>query len=134
MKTELLHILQHSLGCDQYGQSKHHGPDEGDGCFGYYRNRYVCDPEPNLTELVELGLMADNGSGPMIGTMHFYSVTEKGLAEMLKHSPAPPKPAKVSKSKARYAAYLSSESLFQDGFFGWLKWKQYRKEEYGESY
>lgn len=109
MRAELLHILQHSLGCDQYGQPEHHGRDEGDGCFGYYRNRYVCDPEPNLTELVSLGLMSDHGSRPMIGTMHHYSVTEKGLDVMLSLSPKPPK---VSKSKARYRRYLSIPECF----------------------
>jgi len=111
MKPELLHILQHSLGCDQYGKSKHRGRDEGDGCFGYYRNRYICDPEPNLTELVSLGLMADHGPRPLIGTMHFYSVTEKGISEMMSRSPKPPK---VSKSKARYNRYRSVDDAFEN--------------------
>lgn len=111
MKPEHLHILQHSLGCDQYGKSEYRGRDEGDGCFNYHRNRYVCDPNPDMTELVALGLMQDNGTLSFTGTMHFYSVTEKGLSEMLRQSPAPPK---ISKSKARYRRYRSVADAFEN--------------------
>lgn len=66
MSPEHLHILQHSLGCDQYGRGEV-GRDEVDGCFGYYRNRYVSDPTPDLTTLVAEGLVSDSGAYPLYG-------------------------------------------------------------------
>lgn len=106
MNPEHLHILQHSLGCDDHGQSENKRADEGDGCFGYYRNRYVSDPTPDLTALVTLGLMKDRGAYDIAGGMHCYSVTAAGVAAMKEHSPKPPK---VSRSRARYLQFLHAD-------------------------
>jgi hypothetical protein len=107
---EQLHILQHSLGCDQYGQSKHRGRDEHDGCFGYYRNRFVTDPEDKdgkqCADLVVRGLMKDYGPQRLCGGMHCFCVTEYGIQAMQKQSPAPPK---LTRSQQRYRAFRESE-------------------------
>jgi hypothetical protein len=94
MNPEQLHILQHSLGLDQYAQGKS------------YRNRYVCDPQPNIDELVALGLMADRGPQPIADGMHCYQVTEAGMAAMYDASPLPPKRTRGQK---RYDEFLRAD-------------------------
>lgn len=105
MNKEQLHILQHSLGCDEYGLADI-GRDENDGCFGYYRNRYVSDPTPDLLALVEAGLMRDHGAHKLAGGMHYYRVTEQGLFAMRRESPTAPK---VSRARKRYLAFLDAD-------------------------
>ena len=65
MNKDLLNILQHSLGCDPYGQTKHHRRDEGDGCWHFHRNRFVTDHNSpdgkRCLELVAMGFMEDKG-------------------------------------------------------------------------
>lgn len=79
MNSEHLHILQHSLGLDQYSQGT------------MYRNRYVSDPDDDLVELVQLGFLEDHGPMEICGGMRFYSVTDAGKSAMFQASPKPPK-------------------------------------------
>jgi len=113
MTSNQLHILQHSLGVDQYGQ--------GD----QYRNRYVvgpdCDGFSDLTELVTLGLMTDHGPQTIAGGMHCFTVTEAGKIAMRRESP---KPTKVSRGKAKYLSWLHSRDGHGLSFGDWLKRKQ----------
>jgi len=104
MTPEQLHILQHSLGLDQYSQGS------------MYRNRYVCDPNPEICALVNLGWMGDNGSIEMFGGMHCYYVTDEGKAAMFA---ATPKPPKISRSRERYLRFLRADSGMNFG--EWLK-------------
>lgn len=108
MTPEQLHILQHSLGCDQYGRGT------------MYRNRYVSDPNHNLESLVRQGWLQDHGSYKEFGGMHFYSVTEPGVTAMKAASPYPPK---LNRDKRRYQAFLDSDSGLRFG--EWLKLKRY---------
>lgn len=110
-----LHILQHSLGCDDYGQTEYRGRET------YYRNRYICDPEPALIELCNLGLMEDHGAYEIVGGMHCYCVTPAGIAVMKAESPAPPK---VSRSRQRYRDYLRADSSWSFG--EWLRYGGYK--------
>lgn len=120
MTPEFLHILQHSLGCDQYGQSKTPLRDEGDGCHGYYRNRFVTSPScPDglrCHHLVTAGFMIDHGPQVIAGGMHCYAVTLEGVTAMKAASPPPPK---VSRSKARYRAFLDGDGGMRFG--EWLR-------------
>lgn len=116
MTPNQLHILQHSLGCDQYGRVDRLYRDEGDGAFGHYRNRYVSDPDADLTALVEMGYLADHGGYDVAGGMHYYRVTKEGLAKMRELSPAPPK---VSRGRQRYLDFLSEDGSLTFG--EWLK-------------
>lgn len=125
MNANQLHILQHSLGCDQYGRSEHRGADEGDGCFGYYRNRYVSDPEPDLIELVTFGLLKDHGPQSLAGGMHCYTVTEHGLAHMRLDSPKPPK---LTRSQQRWRDYLKVADCFES-FGAYLKYLTRKSQE-----
>lgn len=118
-----LHILQHSLGCDQYGRGTNGWPheDEGDGHFGFYRNHYVCDPTHNLIALVAAGFMRDHPPSELSGGMHCYTVTREGLIAMRQQSPRPPV---LTRSQQRYRDYLRSESSWSFG--EWLKNGGYR--------
>lgn len=110
MNPKLLHILQHSLGCDDYGRTSYRGGNEGDGCFEFSRNRFVTDPGNGdgllCVELVNLGLMKDHGAQSIAGGMHCYIVTREGVAAMKQHSPKPPK---VSRSRSRYLQFLHAD-------------------------
>jgi len=118
-----LEILQHSLGCDAFGKSKTPLRDEGDGCFGYYRNRYVSEPTPELIELVKFGLMADSGPMKIAGGMNVYHVTRHGLETMSLLSPKPPK---LTRSQERYRRYREVADCF-NSFLDFLKYEQQEK-------
>jgi hypothetical protein len=98
MNAERLSILQHALGCDQYGR-------------GAYRNAYHADPYADLTWLVENGLMEDHGLQAISG-MHFYTATQLGTLAMREASPVPPK---LSASQRRYREWLSADCGFSFG-------------------
>lgn len=101
MTPEQLHILQHTLGVDQYGRGEQ------------YRNHFCaggCD-ETICRELMALGYMRtwrgadENGQVP--GYPYFNcSVTEEGKAMMLRESPVPPK---LSRSQKRYRRFLEAD-------------------------
>lgn len=90
LTTDQLHILQHALGADQYGQIDHQ------------RNQYVSSPTPDLLALVSAGLMHDHGYRELFQG-HCYTVTDTGRAAMLAASPAPPK---LTRAQKRYQQYL----------------------------
>lgn len=108
MRAELLSILQHSLGVDQYGRGNH------------YRNHYAVGPGQSgfedCVELVRLGLMEDHGSQAMWGGMHGFSVTYMGKEAMEKESPMPPK---LSRAAERYKAFLRADCGMS--FIDWLR-------------
>ena len=83
MRDPKLHILQHSLGLDDYGRGTE------------YRNRFVTGPRtvdfPLCEELVAAGLM-DVGLAPeWVGGDSVYYVTDAGRQFVRDHSPNPPK-------------------------------------------
>lgn len=106
MTPNQLHILQHALGCDEYGLADRVYRDEGDGCFNYYRNRYVSHADVDLTELVDMGYMTCRAGNALTGDMPCYHVTKAGVAAMRAESPPRPK---ISRSKQRYLDYLRAD-------------------------
>lgn len=118
-----LHILQHSLGCDKYGETSYRGGrDEGDGCFGcYHRNRYICNAgNPDIDALVAAALMQDCGSyGELTGGMHLYMVTKLGVSTMREQSPKAPR---LSRAAQRYRSYLRSDCGYS--FLEWLRFME----------
>ncbi len=125
MSPDLLHILQHSLGLDQYGQP----PENYRGCSddefpGCYRNRFVTDPASpdglKCEQLVADGLMAKPSRQPsFIGGMTNYFVTQVGYEAMRRESPRPPK---VSRAKRRWRAYRSIGEVCGWSFAEYLSW------------
>lgn len=110
MTSEQLHIIQHSLGCDQYGRGTR------------YRNHYCASTGPGsneavLVSLVEAGLMKEHRSPSFVPSdMRTFSVTPAGIEAMERESPKPPK---VSRSKQRYADFLRADSGLT--FIEWLR-------------
>lgn len=111
-----LHILQHSLGLDEYGQGK------------AYRNHYAtgpeCDSFDDCKALEVTGLMKDHGVVSMWGTLHGFTVTDAGKAAIRQHSPVPPK---KTRAQQRYQEFLEADG---DMSFGeYLKWRHANKHQ-----
>ena len=111
MEKELLHILQHSLGVDQYGQGEQ------------YRNHFATGHGgkdfAKCQQLTEMGFMKDLGTRKMLGDMHYFVVTTAGKEAVALESQKPPK---ISKSKARYKRFLDYGDDF-DSFLDFCLWE-----------
>jgi hypothetical protein len=103
-----LEILQHSLGCDQYGR----GP--------MYRNRFCAggDDEGICRELVALGFMKEHRTTEMY-PYYNCSVTDEGKRAVLEQSPKPPK---LTRSQRRYQDFQRADCGVSFG--EWLKWSK----------
>jgi hypothetical protein len=99
LTPQQLHILQHSLGLDQYGQGS------------FYRNRFVTGAGstdwPICRSLVAIGLMDDMGPQTIAGGDHCFMVTNMGVQSVTHESPKPPK---LSRSALRYREFLAADS------------------------
>jgi len=105
MTPDQLHILQHSLGLDKYGQGE------------MYRNHFCAGGRDEMTcrELVALGYMQQHATTDWLPYFNC-SVTETGKAAVLAESPKPPK---LTRSQRRYREFLHADT---GGSFGeWLK-------------
>ncbi|RWC28127.1 MAG: hypothetical protein EOS70_27845 [Mesorhizobium sp.] len=111
MKPAHLHILQHSLGLDQYGR--------GTSTRDHFVTGEGSEDHAACVELVELGFMIRRAAVEMFGGDDFFRVTPAGKKAAIENSEAPPK---VSRSKQRYADYLYEDSCRPFG--DWLKWKE----------
>jgi hypothetical protein len=108
-QAQLLHILQHSLGVDQYGRGNQ------------YRNHFVTgeggDDWLSCMALVEAGHMTRRTGWQLLPSSDdLFVVTDAGKCWVAENSPQPPK---LTKSQQRYQDYLDHDS---DLSFGeWLK-------------
>lgn len=92
-----LHILQHALGVDEYGQGEH------------YRTHFVTglgsDDHPTCMGLVADGLMTRrDGATLPFGGDDLFHVTPSGQAYVAEHSPPSPK---LTRGQRRYRAWLA---------------------------
>lgn len=103
-----LHILQHSLGVDQYGLGRQ------------YRNHFVTregsTDHPDCCALVTAGLMVKQRGTPLTGGDDAFFVTDAGKQYVSANSPAPPK---LTRSQQRYQAYLDADGELTFG--EWVK-------------
>ena len=101
LTSEQLHILQHSLGVDQYGQGE------------MYRNRFRAGGKDvaKCQELTKLGYMVER---PPVFNDPWWSVTEEGIKAVLEQSPKPQPKGKRWKCLAPWRDPKSSES---DGYW-----------------
>lgn len=115
LRPDLLKILQHSLGVDQYGRGRQ------------YRNHYVAggDDEARCRELIALGLMEQRGSGEGLCGVPF-SVTREGIKAMHAASPAPPK---HTRSQRRYQRWLEVKDAGFETFRSFLKYETQQARE-----
>lgn len=102
MEKELLHILQHSLGLDQYGQGRQ------------YRNHYVAggDDAKKCRSLVGQGYMQEHQATQLSGGDPVFTVTPAGIDYVSLNSPAPPQKPKLTRSQKRYQEYLAADDWF----------------------
>ena len=113
MTPKQLHILQHTLGLDQYGRGT------------FYRNRFVTGEgsvdHPLCMELVALGYMKRFPAVELFGGSDAFTVTEEGKRAAVSESPARPK---ISRSKQRYLDYLAYDGSMT--FMEYIRWRDYR--------
>lgn len=104
LRHDLLHILQHSLGVDEYGQGRQ------------YRNHFVAggDDVTLCRELVSLGYMSERQATQLSGGDPWFQVTPAGIDAVALFSPAPPPPRK----RTQWDEYLDHDSC--DRFGEWL--------------
>lgn len=110
MDSKQLHILQHSLGLDEYGRGT------------MYRSHFVTgegsDDHADCMALVEAGYMGVRKNHPLAGGDDGFWVTEAGKRAAVANSPAPPK---LSPSKQRYQDFLDYDGSMS--FIEYAKWK-----------
>lgn len=108
MENELLHILQHSLGLDQFGRGEQ------------YRNHFVAGGKDVelCRQLVSMGLMVERKDNGLTGGSPWFSVTSQGVDTVATESPKPPK---VSRSKQRYQRFLEYGECF-NSFIEFCRW------------
>jgi hypothetical protein len=113
MKPTLLHILQHSLGLDEYGRGT------------FYRNRFVTGEgskdHADCMALVELGFMSRVANVKLFGGSDCFTVTDEGKHAAVANSPSPPK---ISRSKQRYQDYLDVDCSMT--FIEYLRYRDRR--------
>lgn len=111
--TTLLHILQHALGRDEFGRRPRGRDDD-------YRNHYCIGPRVDGFDLcqqaVAEGLMREHAPREISGDDYIFTVTDAGRAYIDANSPKPPK---VSRSRARYLAFIDADCGLTFG--EWLK-------------
>jgi len=97
-----LHILQHSLGLDQYGNGNQ------------YRNHFVTGEGStdfdDCRALVADGLMTERAGNELSGGDSVFRVTPKGVDFVALNSPKRPPEPKLTRSQKRYREYLRAES------------------------
>ena len=112
--ADKLHILQHALGVDEYGQGEQYRSHfvTGSGSVDYAASM----------ELVAAGLMTrrDGGTLPFGGDDQFH-VTDAGRAFVASNSPPPPR---LTRSQKRYRAWL-------DGPADWMSFGEYLRASAG---
>lgn len=108
-----LHILQHALGMDEYGQGTP------------YRNHYVMSESDGsdwalCMEHVQAGRMTRHGPSDLYGgaTSYCFVVTDAGREYVREHSPTPPK---VSRGRQRCLEWLRISDVRDVSFGEWLK-------------
>lgn len=113
--TMLLHVLQHALGRDEYGENPHGRED--------YRNHF-CTGEGSedfalCREAVAQGLMREYPPSEISGGDHVFTVTDAGKAYITEYSP--PRPRRT-RGQERYRKYLDSAAADCGMTFGeWLR-------------
>lgn len=99
MDAEILHILQHSLGVDEYGRGQQ------------YRNHFVTGEGsidyPICMAAAERGLMRRRAGNELSGGDDIFHVTDAGKQWMAENSPAPPK---LTPGQKRYQAWLDQDT------------------------
>jgi hypothetical protein len=124
MDPDHLHILQHTLGLDQYGQPpEQRKPCSDDDFPNCYRNHYVTQadsPDGQKCEsLVAQGLMERRSPSAVFGSMTCYYVTLAGYVLVKLESPPPPK---QTRAQRRWQSFRSWHDATGLTFKQYLRW------------
>jgi hypothetical protein len=110
MDDKQLHILQHSLGLDQYGRGT------------FYRNHFVTGEgskdHADCMALVGLGFMTVRSGSVLSGGDDVFHVTDAGRIAVVAESPPPPK---LTRSQQTYQNWLDYDGSIS--FIEYAKWK-----------
>lgn len=110
MDADQPHILQHTLGLDEYGRGT------------FYRNHFVTGAgsadHANCVSLVEAGYMGVRERHPLAGGDDAFWVTEAGKRAVRAHSPTP---QKLTRGQQRYRDWLDYDGSMS--FIEYVKWK-----------
>lgn len=106
MTSEQLHILQHSIGVDKFGQGR---MDRNHFCAGG-KDVDLC------RSLVVLGFMVERPASELTGGDPLFHVTQAGKNAVGNESPKPPK---LTRGQRRYREFLSADTGRKFG--EWLK-------------
>lgn len=110
MSPDQLHILQHSLGLDQYGQGSS------------YRNHFVTGEGStdyaDCMALVDRGYMTRRLGNALSGGGDVFTVTELGRDAVRNHSLKPPQ---ITRAQQRYRDFLAYDGSMSFGEY--LRWK-----------
>jgi len=120
MTPRQLEIIQHALGCDQYGQSaRRRGEVFHRDYDPYSRNHFCAGPadEPDCRALVEMGFMQQHKTTEWLPYFNC-SVTPAGIKAMRDESPAPPK---RTRSQLRFEEYASFSDACDCSFREFLR-------------
>lgn len=111
--NDALHILQHSLGLDEFARGVP------------YRNHFCTGPGSDdyakCLALVERGLMTRSKGNAITGGNDVFRVTDTGLRYVFECSPKPPQ---FTRAQRRYRDYLNEDCNLSFG--AWLKSKAVR--------
>lgn len=117
LEKELLHVLQHALGLDEFGRpSRGYRPSPDDDFPGCYRNHFVTGPGSKdwyrCQYLVAQGFMVNHGGREIYGKDSCcFSVTQAGFDAVKAQIPKPPK---RTRGQIRWAAFRSLREVAPD--------------------
>lgn len=113
MTKEQLHILQHSLGVDEYGQGR------------MYRDHFAAGGSDEIIcrELIALGYMRQVATTEVFPDFNC-RVTPEGKEVVRRESPKPPK---LTRSQQRYRRFLDADS--GQSFREFLRWDGKEQQE-----
>ena len=103
-----LHVLQHSLGLDDYGQ--------GAGHRNYFVTSEGTDDWPVCVAAVADGLMTQTKGDAITGGGDVFRVTPAGMVWVQEHSPKAPK---LTRAQRTYRDWLDADNGMTFG--AWLK-------------
>jgi hypothetical protein len=110
--STLLHVLQHALGRDEFGQRKKHLTED-------YRNHYVAGEGGEsiviCRQAVADGLMAEHKATDISGGDPWFHMTDLGVKYVDENSPKPPK---KTRGQLRYERFLEVSDYCSDLTFG----------------
>jgi hypothetical protein len=117
MTERQLEIIQHALGCNEFGKTSHPNVPGHPDYFPYHRNHFCAGvrDEADCRALVEMGFMQQHRTTEWLPYFNC-SVTQAGMTAMREESKPEPK---LTRSQQRYRAFLDADS--GETFIDWLR-------------